>query len=330
MLVVAAIVPSSPYADTVGASTDRSPGPSVREPAAAPSTRPATRPAARPAAGSATALRAAAIRRHLTSGAVVLPEVSRPRSVARALRHRTRRLPTGARVLLPWTRSHASTPEQILASVARAELTVVATAPYGLLLGGGDPDLAPLAAVERTHAWRRLLSWLPEDPLLAALVELLERTLVPRLPLGATRHALLVLERHPSLPGGPGPREQRLRLAPAAALASIPPEELAAPLTSPRARYLMFTLLAQLESRGPDQAAQSDHAGAVLPPPYAAEYAEWRAAHAADAGATALTRAWARDCEGRLRRGVDLTLAADYQLVGDLLSHHYRSFPEDT
>ncbi|GAA1531540.1 hypothetical protein [Nocardioides humi] len=273
--------------------------------------------------GTAQALRDAVVERHRTDGAVVLTDLGQGGSWARSLRRRTRRLPAGARVLATW--AGPPSPDALGAAAGAARLDVVDAVPYGLLLGGPADQPTPLAALERTHAWRRLLSWLPEDPRLAALVDLLERTVVAGLPLGATHRLLLVLERRAgrgSAAGRPhGPWSRRTL---ASALEQVGGDDLAPLLASPRARYLAFALL--------EQAERLDHAvpvDSLLTPPHAAEYAEWRAARTADAEATALMRGWAQGCEGRLRRGVDLTLAADYQLVGDLLTHHFHRFPEE-
>ncbi|SDC00505.1 hypothetical protein [Nocardioides lianchengensis] len=195
-------------------------------------------------------------------------------------------------------------PGDLEAHAAGAGLALSRAVPYGVLLGGGDSVLAPL---DRTHRWRRVLSWLPYDPRLLDLAVTLDGVLGAALPDATAPRRLVILDPvgtpAPDVPDDPGP-------------ADLDPL-----LTTSRTRYLCFAVVAQLAQR-----LASLEIASVLPPQRAEEYDAWQAAHAVDDQVTRILGAWSTGCARRMRHGADVTLASDYPLARQLLEQHYRVF----
>jgi hypothetical protein len=88
----------------------------------------------------------------------------------------------------------AITIEDLAEAAAAADLCLVAAVPYGAFLPDGGHSRF-LGALPTAGYWRRLLSWLPEDPSLLELALLIEQDLVAALPLWITDSFVAVLEK---------------------------------------------------------------------------------------------------------------------------------------
>ncbi|MDF1604884.1 hypothetical protein [Nocardioides sp. YIM 152315] len=214
-------------------------------------------------------------------------------------------------------------PAELAAAAETADLAIVDVVPYGALLGGPEPELSHLAALERTHRWRRTLSWLPEDPGLTGLVLFLERAVVARLPTVVTHRMMIVVEKRRD----PESNQAWLRREGSGdepALSGELRAELDRLLEPAHARYLGFALLDAAQRLVPTLGATE-----VLGPARSDEYLTWRRAHDIDDAVTSFVRDWPRGRPARFRRGVDTTHAVDYHLVADLLEQHFRLFDEE-
>ncbi|MDQ7991051.1 MAG: hypothetical protein AAGC63_00090 [Propionicimonas sp.] len=217
-----------------------------------------------------------------------------------------------------------------------AQTTVEAVVPYGALLGhpfGGRSLLAPL---DRTHRWRRGVSWLARDDGRADLAAFLEQRVVQALPPGVAPYVMVVLARHADPAGNAGFAERhRLALSGSGAAdlvelvrAQVGPAgslegDLDRLLTPLKARVFAFELLDQLSSRWP--AFDPD---GLLTPARSGEFARWRRAKAADGEATRLAREWSDGCRERVLHATDLTLSLDYGLVRAILEQYYDLYEE--
>ncbi|MEO4048346.1 class I SAM-dependent methyltransferase [Pseudomonas sp. CAU 1711] len=213
-------------------------------------------------------------------------------------------------------------------------LTVHALVPYGAFLGGGNINWLLYEALERTHKWKRVLSWFAADAGLVALGLFLERQLIARLSPCLAGRLFVVLENRAD-PAANARFAQQMAESEAAlskrsfgALQSwlqLPVAELAAELGQllqpMRARHFFFCLYDALLARLPDY----DFAGLLLPE-LEEQFQAWRSQRQADRRATVISRQWAAACAQRYSHGVDISQGSEYLLVEAILSDYFGLF----
>lgn len=213
-------------------------------------------------------------------------------------------------------------------------LTLHAIVPYGAFLGGGNVNWLLYEQLERTHKWKRVLSWFSCDPGLAELGLFLERQLISHLSPSLAGRLFVVLENRADPAANARFAQESAALEAAMAqrsFAALQPwlgvsvaecaTELRRLLQPLRARHFFFSLFDALLDRLPDY----DFSGLLLPD-VEEQLLTWRALRQADRRAVAIARGWSADCEQRFRHGVDVTQGSEYFLVEAILTEYFELF----
>lgn len=255
-----------------------------------------------------TTLESRLVERHTggTAASVVLR--AGPRDWKKALR----RVAPGQRLLIGV--GPEVSVDEVVAHAGRKRFTVVDLVPYGGLAGG------VLAPRDHPHRWRRVTSWLGEDEQLTALATVLEERWVPTLSPSMAAYCLVVADRRPGRHGGPPARPVPSALPPRDEQLVLDIEALS---TRALARYFLFLVVDAVAARVP----HVDPAF-LLTPRRRDEYAAWHEIQQIDEDVTTLARQWSAACADRLRDGLDVTVAVDYELVRQLLEQHHGRFEE--
>lgn len=213
-------------------------------------------------------------------------------------------------------------------------LTVKAVVPYGAFLGGGNVNWLLYEQLERSHRWKRVLSWFACDSGLAELGLFLEQKLVGLLSPSLAGRLFVVLENRADPAANARFAQDAEELERALAQRSFTAlqpwldqngtdyaAELRRLLQPLRARHFFFSLFDALLDRLPDY----DFAGLLLPD-VEEQLMTWRALRQADRRAVAIARGWSAGCEQRFRHGVDVSQGCEYFLVESILTEYFGLF----
>lgn len=217
-----------------------------------------------------------------------------------------------------------------------AGFAIVAAIPYGAFLGGGNVNWLLYESLERSHKWRRVLSWFSRDAHLFEMGLFLEEMVVSCLSPRITGRMFVVLENRADPEGNArweadlmAKEEAMAKHTFSALLPWLPlpvnvfERELARLLQPLRSRHFFYLLLKTLVTRYPTY----DFSG-VLPEDYVQQFSTWWANDITDERALALARGWSDGCHTKYYQGVDVTRGIEYHLVEALLKKHYRIFGE--
>jgi SAM-dependent methyltransferase len=215
-----------------------------------------------------------------------------------------------------------------------AGLTIVAAAPYGAFLGGGNVNWLSYAELDATQRWRRLLSWFARDQALFDLGYFLEDAIVRHLTPRVTGRMFVVLDNRPDVQANArfaadvAARDQALDRRDFAALQPWLPyarEQYAARLAQLlkplRNRRFFFGLFKTIAARMPG----FDFRGVIAPPVFE-QFNAWLEHERVDLQATGIARGWAEGATFRFKNGVDVAIGAEYDLVKALLKKHFGIF----
>ena len=215
-----------------------------------------------------------------------------------------------------------------------AGLTIVAAAPYGAFLGGGNVNWLSYAELDATQRWKRVLSWFARDQALFDLGYFLEETIVRHLTPRVTGRMFVVFDNRPDVQANArfaadvAARDAALDKRDFAALQPWLPytreqfaAELAKLLKPLRSRRFFFALFKTLVARMPD----FDFRG-VLAPEVLEQFGAWLEHEQIDQRATGIARGWAAGAPFRIKDGIDVSVGAEYNLVKALLETHFGIF----
>lgn len=213
-------------------------------------------------------------------------------------------------------------------------LTLVAMVPYGAIFGGGNVNWLLYEALERTHKWKRVLSWFAHDPALFELGLFIEQQLIGRLTPRAAGRLFVVLENRADPEANARFVAETAAIDAALAQHSFPALqpwlalseadcaiELQRLLKPLRARHLFFSLFDTLLDRCPDYAF-----GALLLPDVLEQLLTWRAMRQIDKRTMAIAGGWSEGFPQRFKQGVDVTQGSEYLLVESLLTEYFGVF----
>ncbi|WP_052520099.1 class I SAM-dependent methyltransferase [Aquipseudomonas alcaligenes] len=213
-------------------------------------------------------------------------------------------------------------------------LTVRAVVPYGAFLGGGNVNWLLYEQLERSHRWKRVLSWFACDPGLAELGLFLEQKLVGLLSPSLAGRVFVVLENRadPAANASFAQQAESLEIALSQrSFSALQPwldqggrdyaVELRRLLQPLRARHFFFSLFDALLERLPDY----DFRG-LLMPEVEEQLLTWRAMRQADRRAMAIAQGWSAGYEQRFRHGVDVAQGSEYFLVESVLTEYFGLF----
>ncbi|MDK2126393.1 class I SAM-dependent methyltransferase [Parachitinimonas caeni] len=225
---------------------------------------------------------------------------------------------------------------QIVAFANSVGLKVVAVAPYGAFLGGGNPNYW-LTKLESSFRWKRLLSWITLDQRLMEFACFLEQTFVEHLGSAICGRLMVVLENQPDPAGNAellarhtelNQREgDRLHLESYFERLPSSAEQRAAlwerHFSHPRNLVLLYEIFRSL---GGD--THIDMALAI-PQPWSYRFDTWALQDAYDDAGWHLARNWADVmAEPAQCHGVSLPATLEYPLMKRLLSTCYGLFDE--
>lgn len=215
-----------------------------------------------------------------------------------------------------------------------AGLTIVAAAPYGAFLGGGNINWLSYAELDSTHRWKRLLSWFARDQGLFDLGYFLEDSIVRHLTPRVTGRMFVVLDNRPDFQANArfaadlAARDEALGRRDFAALQPWLPyareqyAALLAVLLKPlRSRRFFFGLFKTLTARVPG----FDFRGVIAPQVFE-QFVAWLEHERIDQQAVNISRGWAAGAPFRFKEGVDVAIGAEYDLVKALLEKHFGIF----
>lgn len=215
-----------------------------------------------------------------------------------------------------------------------AGLTIVAAAPYGAFLGGGNVNWLSYAELDATQRWKRVLSWFARDQALFDLGYFLEETVVRHLTPRATGRMFVVFDNRPDVQANAcfaadvAARDAALDKRDFAALQPWLPysleqfaAELGKLLKPLRSRHFFFGLFKTLVTRMPG----FDFRG-VLAQDVLRQFDAWLEHERIDRRATGIARGWAAGAPFRFKDGVDVSVGAEYNLVKALLETHFGIF----
>jgi ubiquinone/menaquinone biosynthesis C-methylase UbiE len=215
-----------------------------------------------------------------------------------------------------------------------AGLAVLAVVPYGAIFGGGNVNWLLYEQLERSHKWKRVLSWFASDPALLELGLFIEQQLIGQLSPCVAGRVFVVLENRAdpqanklfaenidAIDAALGQRSfsalqpwLKLSLADCAS-------ELRRLLQPLRARQFFFSLFDVLLDQQPDYAFDG-----LLLPDVLEQLLTWRALRQADTRAMAIAKGWSAACPSRTMHGVDVSQGSAYFLLESLLTEYFGVF----
>jgi SAM-dependent methyltransferase len=221
--------------------------------------------------------------------------------------------------------------EELVSFADSAGLSIASVIPYGAFLGGGNVNWMIYDELERTHRWKRLLSWFARDERLFELGLFLEEFVVSRLSPRIAGRMFVVLENEANpasnsrFAADVKACNQAMDRHDVQALSSRLPlsgaalsTELVRLLRPLRNKHFFYLLFRSLTSQVPQFDFRDSSPEELL-----RIMADWTTRDEIDRQTTEVARRWsnghARECIG----GVDVTIGAEYILVRDVLEKYF-------
>jgi SAM-dependent methyltransferase len=212
-----------------------------------------------------------------------------------------------------------------------AGLSIAAVIPYGAFLGGGNVNWMIYEGLERTHRWKRVLSWFARDERLFELGLFLEEFVVSRLTPRIAGRMFVVLDNKADSASNAKfaadvkacdeamDRHDVQALSPWLPLSGTAlSAELARLLRPLRSKHFFYLLFHSLKSRVPQFNFRDS-----LPEDLLRTMDDWTCRNEIDQLSTKIARTWSIGCISEDIGGVDVKIGAEYHLVRDLLEKYF-------
>lgn len=212
-----------------------------------------------------------------------------------------------------------------------AGLSIASVIPYGAFLGGGNVNWMIYEGLERTHRWKRVLSWFARDERLFELGLFLEEFVVSRLSPKIAGRMFVVLDNradpaaNANFAAGVKACNEAMDRHDLEALSPWLPlsgpalsAELVRLLRPLRSKHFFYLLFRSLKSQAPQFNFRDS-----LPEELLRTMDDWTCREEIDELSMKVARTWSTGCISECIGGVDVTIGAEYYLVKDLLEKYF-------